>query len=302
MDVSLALQETLAQARPSASLIASCRQQLASHGVAVVPALFGDSGNVAAQLRAHALELFAAGRMRGGVVRKMTKGMAEEGAECSEVTRDDSVCWLRFDGTCDDCFGDESEGEAAETEDKAPLSPHAGLCTALVLAVGRLVRECVDPLLRPSLLMPAVYPPGRNGFKEHVDNPGGDGRIVTAVYYVNAGWKGEDGALLRAWTAGADSEGELVEVSPDADRLVLFFSERIRHEVTPNARLGASPEAHRCAYTLWYFREEQAVAYRATLRRRRKAGGARVARGPFVRRLLLSRRPRTRGGKEKAIR
>jgi len=51
--------------------------------------------------------------------------------------------------------------------------------------------------------MPAVYPPGAAGFSEHVDNPEGDGRALTAVYYVNSSWSKQDGAMLNAWTAGA---------------------------------------------------------------------------------------------------
>eukprot|EP00927_Polykrikos_kofoidii_P036657 TRINITY_DN30943_c0_g1_i2.p1 TRINITY_DN30943_c0_g1~~TRINITY_DN30943_c0_g1_i2.p1 ORF type:complete len:209 (+),score=45.86 TRINITY_DN30943_c0_g1_i2:248-874(+) len=112
------------------------------------------------------------------------------------------------------------------------------------------------------MMMLAVYPPGEGvGFREHLDNPKGDGRVVTAVYYLNPGWRAEDGGLLRAWTDGDTSAGEALEITPEADRLVLFRSERIRHEVTPNKKQGNCFDAHRCALTMWFFCEEEAVSY-----------------------------------------
>eukprot|EP00929_Paragymnodinium_shiwhaense_P056322 TRINITY_DN28190_c0_g1_i1.p1 TRINITY_DN28190_c0_g1~~TRINITY_DN28190_c0_g1_i1.p1 ORF type:complete len:170 (+),score=19.62 TRINITY_DN28190_c0_g1_i1:297-806(+) len=110
--------------------------------------------------------------------------------------------------------------------------------------------------------MLTVYPPGRDAcFKRHLDNPEGDGRVITAMYYTNQQWSVEDGALLRAWTNGQDSVDDCLEIVPEADRLVLFYADRISHEVTPNKRQDLCIEAHRCAMALWFYSEDQAVAH-----------------------------------------
>lgn len=36
--------------------------------------------------------------------------------------------------------------------------------------------------------MVACYPGDQTGYSRHVDNPDGDGRCLTALYYLNSGW------------------------------------------------------------------------------------------------------------------
>jgi len=72
-------------------------------------------------------------------------------------------------------------------------------------AVDRLV-EALQPQLDPSLRwelggrttqMVACYHPGSAGYSYHVDNPDNDGRVVTAILYLNADWDETQGGAVR---------------------------------------------------------------------------------------------------------
>ncbi|CAE8639042.1 unnamed protein product, partial [Polarella glacialis] len=243
--------------------VAEIRDQLKSCGLAVVDGIFSDDGASAKQLKDYALDLYSSGCMQAGVITEDTQE-----ADADEVTsqrvdpsdRGDFVCWLRLDGTCD---GDEDTQKVPADNVAAVRSAAAVLCTQLALRICNLVRQSLDEQLAPSLIMTAVYPPGQGAhFREHLDNPNGDGRLLTAVYYVNDGWAAKDGALLRAKLPrqsredGTCHDCQVRDIIPRADRLVLFQSDRVRHEVTPNARPDTSASAHRCAFTIWFFRED----------------------------------------------
>jgi SM-20-related protein len=65
-------------------------------------------------------------------------------------------------------------------------------------------------------------------YARHRDAFGGAaGRQVTAIYYLNPGWRPEQGGQLRLYLPNP------VDVAPQADRLVVFLSERVEHEVLP---------------------------------------------------------------------
>merc|ERR1712187_26618 len=89
-------------------------------------------------------------------------------------------------------------------------------------------------------------------FKRHLDSPKGEGRLLTAIFYANTGWALEHGSTLRAWTAGSTSRDEILEVLPMADRLVVFLSEDVWHEVTPNVHESYKSVGYRCAFTVWF--------------------------------------------------
>jgi SM-20-related protein len=63
---------------------------------------------------------------------------------------------------------------------------------------------------------------------------------VTAIYYANPDWQADDGGALRLHL-----DGELVDVEPRLDRLLVFLSERVEHEVLPARSV-------RRAVTAWY--------------------------------------------------
>nr|WNL52994.1 prolyl 4-hydroxylase 2A [Sinonovacula constricta] len=100
-----------------------------------------------------------------------------------------------------------------------------------------------------SKAMVAVYPANSTGFLRHVDNPSGDGRCVTCIYYLNKNWNSKtDGGLLRIFPEG---NSRVANVEPKFDRILFFWSDRRNpHEVLPSFR-------ERYAVTVWYFDSEE---------------------------------------------
>ena len=70
--------------------------------------------------------------------------------------------------------------------------------------------------------------------------PGGDNRRVTAILYLNPDWQPEHGGQLRLHLDPPR------DVEPFSERLVVFLSDRVEHEVLPAF-------ADRWAITAWYY-------------------------------------------------
>jgi SM-20-related protein len=90
----------------------------------------------------------------------------------------------------------------------------------------------------------ARYPGGGAAYGRHRDAfPGPVGapsnRRVTAIYYANPRWQAEDGGVLRL-----HADDGAVDLAPRLDRLLVFLSERVEHEVLPT-------RAARWAVTAW---------------------------------------------------
>jgi SM-20-related protein len=71
---------------------------------------------------------------------------------------------------------------------------------------------------------------------------------VTAIYYANPAWRPADGGALRLYADPSVDSGaavEPVDVAPILDRLLVFLSERVEHEVLPT-------QAPRRAITAWF--------------------------------------------------
>jgi SM-20-related protein len=81
----------------------------------------------------------------------------------------------------------------------------------------------------------AAYASHRDAFR------GGPSRRVTAIWYLNDAWIPAHGGVLRLHL-----DGGVLDVPPTLDRLVVFLSEKIEHEVLPVA-------APRLALTAWYY-------------------------------------------------
>lgn len=81
----------------------------------------------------------------------------------------------------------------------------------------------------------AVYEAGAF-YRKHMDVFRGpdSGRLVSCVFYLNSEWKREDGGAIRLYGVGADQGN--VEILPHFNRLVIFQSREIPHEVLAPAR------------------------------------------------------------------
>ncbi len=84
----------------------------------------------------------------------------------------------------------------------------------------------------------ARYAPGGRYVRHRDAHRGGSRRRVTAIHYLNPAWAPAHGGALRLHAPSHDIE-------PIADRLVVFLSDRIEHEVLPCS-------APRFALTAWY--------------------------------------------------
>ncbi len=87
----------------------------------------------------------------------------------------------------------------------------------------------------------ARFHEGGPRYQRHLDSfQGRAGRRVTAVYYLNEGWRPADEGCLRLHLASG-----AVDVTPQMNTLVVFLSERIEHEVLLS-------HATRYALTAWW--------------------------------------------------
>uniref|UniRef100_A0A8C7W2Q1 hypoxia-inducible factor-proline dioxygenase n=1 Tax=Oncorhynchus mykiss TaxID=8022 RepID=A0A8C7W2Q1_ONCMY len=126
-------------------------------------------------------------------------------------------------------------------------------CEKIAFLMSRmddLVRHCNGKLGNYKIngrtkAMVACYPGNGTGYVRHVDNPNGDGRCVTCIYYLNKDWEAkEHGGILRIFP---EAKAQFADIEPKFDRLLFFWSDRRNpHEVQPAYHT-------RYAITVWYF-------------------------------------------------
>lgn len=149
--------------------------------------------------------------------------------------------------------GDQIRWVSGAEEGCEPIRLLLQLLDRLVLCCGgRLGRHYVK---ERSKAMVACYPGNGTGYVRHVDNPNGDGRCITCIYYLNKNWDAKlHGGILRIFPEG---KSYVADIEPIFDRLLFFWSDRRNpHEVQPSY-------ATRYAMTVWYFdAEERAEAKR----------------------------------------
>ena len=77
----------------------------------------------------------------------------------------------------------------------------------------------------------AVYPPGTY-YQRHLDIfRNDDSRKFSVVFYLNEGWKPEDGGVLRIY-----KDEKQIDIKPVWNRLVCFASDKLEHEVLPTTK------------------------------------------------------------------
>lgn len=94
-------------------------------------------------------------------------------------------------------------------------------------------------------------------YKRHTDGNGHNGRVLTAVYYLNRDWAREDGGAIHLYPGvsadefdsarGAIDPERCVKVWPEEDSLVIFMADHMLHEVCPH-----TAQRKRFALTQWY--------------------------------------------------
>ncbi|XP_005868844.1 PREDICTED: egl nine homolog 2 isoform X1 [Myotis brandtii] len=128
---------------------------------------------------------------------------------------------------------------------------------ALMAHVDTVIRHCTGRLGNYVIngrtkAMVACYPGNGLGYVRHVDNPHGDGRCITCIYYLNQNWDIKvHGGLLQIFPEGRPV---VANIEPLFDRLLIFWSDRRNpHEVKP-------AYATRYAITVWYFDAKERAA------------------------------------------
>jgi SM-20-related protein len=128
-----------------------------------------------------------------------------------EAYRGDAIAWIAADGV------------------PAGLEPLWGAFVALRDALNR------DAYLGLGgvEVQVARYPGGGAAYRRHRDafpepSAARPARRVTAIYYANPAWAATDGGALRL-----HADHGRVDVAPLLDRLLVFLSEEVEHEVLP---------------------------------------------------------------------
>ncbi|KAL4641348.1 egl nine 1-like protein [Arapaima gigas] len=202
----------------AADYIAPCMNK---HGICVLDAFLGDELGMAILSDVEALH--RAGRFTDGQLVSQRSGDSKD-------IRGDKIVWV----------------EGSE--------PGCERISFLMSRMDELVRHCNGRLGSYKIngrtkAMVACYPGKGTGYVRHVDNPNGDGRCVTCIYYLNKNWDAkEHGGILRIFPEG---KAQFADIEPKFDRLLFFWSDRRNpHEVQP-------AYATRYAITVWYFDAEE---------------------------------------------
>lgn len=222
---------------------------LSQHGFCVLDDFLPTDS--AEAIAAAAAAAWASGDMENGVL-----------TSTDVFARGDSVLWVNTSdpaaaiGCETAAMKVKEQHRSAAVPELAPLLEHVDAFIAKTIST-QLPRA--QSILTRSHAMFTCYPAAQRtadaersqGYLRHVDNDklfraGRDnGRVLTTIFYLNPGWRSEDGGALRVF----DLESPLqvrAEVLPVLNRLIVFWADEVPHEVLP-------PRVRdRFACTLWY--------------------------------------------------
>jgi SM-20-related protein len=186
---------------------------LAADGLVVVDGWLGRASALA--LRCELLSLldlgcFAPARVGAGTRRQEASGV-----------RRNSICWF------------DAEAPPQASDGRLGILPGREVVLFLAriaLLRARLNRTCFLSLTEVECHA-ACYEPGAF-YAAHLDNPAGDSRrVISFSHYLSDRGSGESGGCLRVHGGGKDP----IDIEPLFDRLVVFQSRRVLHEVMPVA-------------------------------------------------------------------
>lgn len=188
--------------------------------------------DIALKILAEVKELHSSGIFQDGLLSGGKTASEDEEKFTEKKIRGDKITWL--------------EGNENHVPSIVKLIE---LVDSLVISCGELPDGLNGYFIEGrSKAMVACYPGSGTGYKRHVDNPDGDGRCLTVIYYLNQGWCEDVGGKLKIYRP---DDSNSINVEPVLNRLLLFWSDgRNPHEVLP-------AYFTRYAITIWYFDADQ---------------------------------------------
>ena len=216
----------------AAGTTAYLAEQLMAHNFVVHDGFLGPEE--AAALREEVKAYWERGMMKHG---QIGQGHDASTATTKTTWRDDHVVWL----------------EGKEDFVGPKMQRHIMRCDILTQKLS-IFFEAVAPEFSwngagRTKIMATRYGGDGARYVAHYDNPNRNGRRLTCITYLNPGWTPKDGGALRVKT-----KGQIVEIAPLMDRLLLFWSDkRVPHEVM------RATGKDRFAVTIWYLDEDERI-------------------------------------------
>lgn len=131
----------------------------------------------------------------------------------------------------DKTINESIRGDYIEWIDKNLAPPALHVYLARLDQLMQYVNQTLFLSLQDYELHQTVYPVGAF-YKRHLDQfKKDDRRKLSVICYLNANWQPEQGGQLRVY-----SDGDTLDVLPEAGRLVCFRSDLLEHEVLPALR------------------------------------------------------------------
>lgn len=195
---------------------------LANDGFVVLDGFLGEGD--ARAMRAELEALLERGAFRAA---RVGHGASRQQAE---DIRSDRICWFKVDRTdVVDAGGDHGGDDGGDDDGVGPGPAVRRYLAALDVTRVAIARSCFLSLAHIDLHA-ACYEPGTR-YGAHLDTFRDDKRrVISVCYYLNDEWHDDDGGFLRLHTQPPQ------DIAPHFDRLVIFKSGTMLHEVLPARR------------------------------------------------------------------
>lgn len=193
--------------------------RLAHDGFVVLDGFLGDDDARAMRAELEAL-------LERGAFREARVGHGANRQRASDI-RSDRICWFNVDRT--DVVDHIDDFDDADDNGVVPGPAVRRYLAALDVTRVAIARACFLSLAHIELHA-ACYEPGTR-YGAHLDTFRDDARrVISICYYLNEEWHDDDGGCLRLHTQPPQ------DVAPRFDRLVIFQSGTMLHEVLPVRR------------------------------------------------------------------